>query len=69
LSYPTKANDQNAAIIQRLDQLGYEVGYRWDKVIKLTAIFVIYRMSCIRQIDGKSVSKSQIYCDWATWLG
>jgi hypothetical protein len=28
LSYPTKANDQNAAIIQRLDQLGYEVGYR-----------------------------------------
>lgn len=28
MSYPLKSNDQNAAIIQRLDTLGYEVGYR-----------------------------------------
>lgn len=28
MNYPVKANDQNAAIIQRLDQLGYDVGYR-----------------------------------------
>ncbi len=28
MSYPVKASDQNAAIIQRLDQLGYDVGYR-----------------------------------------
>ena len=28
LNYPTKANDQNASIVQRLDSLGYDVGYR-----------------------------------------
>jgi hypothetical protein len=28
LNYQTKANDNNAALVQRLDSLGYEVGYR-----------------------------------------
>ncbi len=28
MNYPAKANDQNSHIVQRLDMLGYDVGYR-----------------------------------------
>jgi trafficking protein particle complex subunit 6 len=40
LSYPLKANDQNAAVIQRLDSLGYEVGYRLIAKVSATTKFI-----------------------------
>ncbi len=50
LSYPTKANDQNASITQRLDQLGYDVGYRYQQelilhlLIGLNAFLTTFRL-------------------------
>ena len=41
LKYSSVANDQNAYIIQRLDALGYDVGYRCvdELIILISRIF------------------------------
>ena len=41
LNYPTKSNDHNASVVQRLDILGYEVGYRLAKSIQLVLSYSV----------------------------